>query len=557
MGEECELDEDVLDYCEENDVKELLGIIYEEDDDYDYLTYDISKRTSLDDFIKGYLNCEQVLSIIRNVANNLISLKEQAIHLAYVLLNRNFMYIDKDTLDIKFICLPIESESSIITEFKGFLRQLLANMKYNVDEDLNYVGKLITYINGDKFTLRDLIGLCQALMEEAGVEYNDVSAIDAEGGVEVVESSAEETVTGFMDSLGGSDEPLPEIGDDEDDEEEENDEAGEAVAPIDLSKDSDDSDDKKEEAVTSETAEAKEKTEEVTNESASEASEEIKEAKEINPEDKPAKKTSFSIAEDTDAILGINEYEGMATSGILLGGTSSKKSKETDIDVIKKRMQELVGEVPDAKESIAFEGGGVKNLDEVNSYMGGKKAVKKKNVVKVNRAAIIQNVEAGIEKEDTEGAENVSEDNPTENIVVPVVEDVKPEEVPNNTPTSSPSVLSRTVPENAVMNSVANVPKAAPYLVRVNTEERVMITKVPFKIGKASRGVDYTIRGNGAVSRQHAIIIEKDDVCYIRDNKSTNHTYVNGKMVEDGEDTMLTHDSLITLGDEDFVFKIR
>ena len=27
MGEETELDEDVLDYCEENEVKELIGII--------------------------------------------------------------------------------------------------------------------------------------------------------------------------------------------------------------------------------------------------------------------------------------------------------------------------------------------------------------------------------------------------------------------------------------------------------------------------------------------------------------------------------------------------
>ena len=67
-----------------------------------------------------------------------------------------------------------------------------------------------------------------------------------------------------------------------------------------------------------------------------------------------------------------------------------------------------------------------------------------------------------------------------------------------------------------MVNSASNVPKAAPYLVRVNTEERVMILKVPFKLGKATRGIDYTIRGNSAISRQHAIIVEKDGVCYIK-----------------------------------------
>ena len=33
MGEDCELDEDVLDYCQDNAPEELIEIIYEEDDD--------------------------------------------------------------------------------------------------------------------------------------------------------------------------------------------------------------------------------------------------------------------------------------------------------------------------------------------------------------------------------------------------------------------------------------------------------------------------------------------------------------------------------------------
>lgn len=77
MGEECELDEDVLDYCEENNLKELLDIIYEEDEDYDYLTYDITKKVSLEEYMMQNMNCEKVLNILRNIANGLISLKEQ------------------------------------------------------------------------------------------------------------------------------------------------------------------------------------------------------------------------------------------------------------------------------------------------------------------------------------------------------------------------------------------------------------------------------------------------------------------------------------------------
>ena len=51
MGEDCELDEDVLDYCQDNAPEELIEIIYEEDDDYDYLTYQITGKTSLEEYI--------------------------------------------------------------------------------------------------------------------------------------------------------------------------------------------------------------------------------------------------------------------------------------------------------------------------------------------------------------------------------------------------------------------------------------------------------------------------------------------------------------------------
>ena len=84
-----------------------------------------------------------------------------------------------------------------------------------------------------------------------------------------------------------------------------------------------------------------------------------------------------------------------------------------------------------------------------------------------------------------------------------------------------------------------------------------MITKQTFKIGKAGMGVDYTISGNGAISRVHAIITGKDGEYFIKDNKSTNHTFVNGKSVDEGESEKLTDNCKIVLGDEEFIFKLQ
>ena len=68
MGEDCELDEDVLDYCQDNAPEELIEIIYEEDDDYDYLTYPVTGKVSLDTYIQQEHDCESVILILRNVA---------------------------------------------------------------------------------------------------------------------------------------------------------------------------------------------------------------------------------------------------------------------------------------------------------------------------------------------------------------------------------------------------------------------------------------------------------------------------------------------------------
>ena len=221
MGEGTEVDEDVLNYCEENEIKGLVKIIYEEDDDYDYLTYDITGKVSLDKFQQKPLKKEQALKIIRNIALGIIDCKEQAIKISYLLLNRGFIYVDPQTLNVQFICLPVESSASVATEFKGFIRQFIASSQYDIEEDLTYVGQLLTYINGEGFNLRGIIGLSEALMEDAGIEYeaeDDAIATGEGEEVVIVTEQPTESVGSVMDNLGDANAPLPEIGDDEEED---------------------------------------------------------------------------------------------------------------------------------------------------------------------------------------------------------------------------------------------------------------------------------------------------------------------------------------------------
>lgn len=91
-------------------------------------------------------------------------------------------------------------------------------------------------------------------------------------------------------------------------------------------------------------------------------------------------------------------------------------------------------------------------------------------------------------------------------------------------------------------------------LLRVRNNEIIIIDKEYFKLGRDREKVDYQI-SNPLVSKEHAAIIRRGSDYYITDINFSNHTYVDGKMLNNGEEVMLRDNSQIRIADENFVFK--
>lgn len=99
--------------------------------------------------------------------------------------------------------------------------------------------------------------------------------------------------------------------------------------------------------------------------------------------------------------------------------------------------------------------------------------------------------------------------------------------------------------------------EAMPYIVRKRTKEKIVINRSLFKLGKDISYVDYCIRDNPAVSRNHADIVRKPDGYYVVDKGSLNHTFVNGKKLADGEYRKLENGCLMQLADEVFEYRSK
>ena len=528
-----------------------------------------------------------------------IDMAEYRVPLSYLVLNRNYIYVDSD-YHIEFICIPLEDMKEE-ADVNMFLRNLIASLRFDSTENGDYVARLLSYVNNYAiFNLRNMVTLIEELMDEMNVEIPEGESADIYVDYHDVEEEEEITDSEELEDEaffeGDSEEPsgLEEYIDDGValDTEEVTYEEEELKLKLDLEEAeevfSDTTEEDKiqfEEALNAELSESEEPTYEEEElklnldlEEAEEVfsgttekdkiqfeealDEEYSELEELSESEESGVNASVSnteefISEENVLKFGLDQEEASEVSSDEIQGDKDLYEEEEEIieeetdeidliEIPKDKTEDdmetdefVLDDIPSAdskqKRSIfktkEAPSTGIVIEDDFDDFIAekeweekkakdGDSGLKIKKNIKFNRATILKNTQEETKPEEAEESESAEKKEDT-------------------------TVLSQKTP-----------PKVNPYLIRVNTEERVVITKQNFKLGKASMGVDYSIKGNSAVSRVHAIIINKDDEYYIQDHKSLNHTYVNGKAVPEGENELLTHDCEIMLGNEEFIFKL-
>ena len=568
LPEEVELDEDTLDMCE---AASLTGVVpMEYVDDADAFYYDVTGYKTLAKALSTEVDAADVLEALYGLAKVLVEFKENGIPLSYLLLHKDFIFIDRMTMEVKFICIPLEdgSASNAMEDVAHFIRVLLATLRYDISEDGSYITKLITLANTiEQFNVSIFVNVLQDLMNEYGVAYDEIAEADS-----YIEYESEDIATIDASAL----EDMPET-----------------VSVADMEA----------EAIRQESMEAEDTLGETVDAEAEDALDETVDAEDIEdavsvvddmteePQAEDDEDVEPETAADTSDSEDIIEEEPVqpsgprqSTEGRRTPGKAATRDSIIWDDETKKKQQEALRKIAEA-EKLAQYGKKSLNLDidepeeaEEEEY-GNTQALppkEKPHKLELARETIVRPVFDSVFEPIIESIDGPIDDDTVAHAAEVQAAPAKPakkskvklappkmefddeEEIGNSsilsktvTPASEPSLLSQ------LDSRADNLPKVNPYLIRVNNEERIMITKANFKIGKASFGMDYQVTDNGAISRNHCTIIAKDGVYYIRDNKSTNHTYVNGQMVKSGQEVLLTHESTIRIADEDFLFKLR
>lgn len=93
-----------------------------------------------------------------------------------------------------------------------------------------------------------------------------------------------------------------------------------------------------------------------------------------------------------------------------------------------------------------------------------------------------------------------------------------------------------------------------PVLYRVSTDEKIVVKKSVFRLGKEKSDVDFFVCNNNAVSRIHADIITRESRYFIMDLNSKNKTFINDRELQAKQEVEIYDGDRLRLANEEFVF---
>ncbi|MDD3221502.1 MAG: FHA domain-containing protein [Lachnospiraceae bacterium] len=166
------------------------------------------------------------------------------------------------------------------------------------------------------------------------------------------------------------------------------------------------------------------------------------------------------------------------------------------------------------------------------------------------------NIEAEMEEEKTDEATPVLENIPAAESVDALKAETEDADASEDESVETMTEDEADAEEYAPEETVEEVPEEIGVIIRRSNHETFELKEAEIRIGKSADN-EICINDNPAISRVHAVITQFDGTYAIQDNDSTNHTFVNGIVLEENREKILASGDRILLGNEELIFKIQ
>lgn len=129
-----------------NEINGILKPAFMQRDREQYLKYPVTSKITLDDYLNGEVERENLLNILLSLAGAEKELADYMLDTEKLVLDPAYIFVDIRRKTVGMIYLPVDEFSQAVS-IRGFLTGLIAHMRFKETGDLSYVAKLLTFLN--------------------------------------------------------------------------------------------------------------------------------------------------------------------------------------------------------------------------------------------------------------------------------------------------------------------------------------------------------------------------------------------------------------------------
>lgn len=498
---------------ENNRIEGIIPAVYTQIDERRLLKYNVSARVSLKQYFSGSVAKRQMLGILFSLVSAFLAAEEYMLEPKFFELDPEWIFVDVSRVKAGMICLPVEKEEEEDEQVRldEFFKQLVFGVRFDTAEDSGYVAKLISFLNGGRtFSLQELQKLLKELMKEENAPFAAERQPQAStSGPKALARQGENRGSGGALQTG-------------------------SAGALSLSR----PDTSPQQVVRPETGQ-------------------------------PGEMPVQGIPDQDVSVQGIPGQPRTVPAELRTPVGQAEQGKKQKFSLFGSKKEKAQKQEKPVKEKKAKE----KPVKEKKSLFGGKKKEKDSQPSYAAVGFQIPGQPAPLLRAGSPAAAAASASasaGALEGAPAPGRQAAfpgRPAAVQSGmqNPSGSGQPV-RTVPGNFGSTVVLNggesagtvVLSAQPdlhpraWLLRVRNSQRMYLDKNVVRMGSDQSYVDLVIPDNRAVSRSHADILCQEDGYYVRDNNSTNHTYLNGQAVAPGQLVRLEDGARLRLADEDF-----
>lgn len=583
IDEKEEIDTLSLGMITNNKISGFLPAVFTQVNDIRYVKYNISAKISADQIFAGTVMKKQLLGIFLGISEAMLAAEDYMIPLNSLVLDLKYIYVDVSTYKAKLVCVPlaktIEQDSLNL-----FLKKIMFNTRFDAGENTNYVARIISKLNASSSMsmneFKEMIALLKnelsmdeqmgMLSQELGAwEYEKVfrDKIDNDNLKEnqdnfieqnqVINGKNIQSMQGVSNGQMQNVQGMQSVANGQEMQDIQNIQGQQGLA-------------NGQGMQNIPNGQGMQDIQNIQGQQGIPNRQEVQDNKKLKKE--KIKKIKDKTTVSQTQIPGQNNRMNIpGQNGKINNGNSNAnavQSSATDEEKISlghllmhfnsENMAKYKAQKAENKHQKKIQNTNMNNMGNVNTVGNVNNMVNMNTVGSVNSMGSINNVGSVNSMGSMNNIGNIN------TMGMQNMQGIKPQmdnggqnsnlmgKAQNSNFGETIVLNAASIGETVVLNSILQNNSNMPYLVRKKTGERVNITKSVFHIGKERSFADYFIADNSAISRSHANILLKNGRCFVVDTNSTNHTYIDGKMIPCNIEIELYSNNILKLANEEF-----